>query len=90
VLATAKELKDNIAKEETGSTLYNTARIINQIAGLPTSSNQILPRQSVRAFRRLKPKHIRKNLKKGGIVSELSQEEIDDLVAQGYIIEELD
>jgi hypothetical protein len=90
VLATAKELKDNIAKEETGSTAYNTARIINQIAGLPTSSNQILPRQSVRALRRLKVKHIRKNLKKGGIVSELSQKEIDDLVAQGYIIEELD
>ena len=90
VLATANELKDNIAKDETGSTAYNTARIINQIAGLPTSSNQILPRQSVRALRRLKVKHIRKNLKKGGIVSELSQKEIDDLIAQGYIIEELD
>lgn len=93
VLATAKELKDNIAKEETGLAAYNTARIINQIAGLPTSSNQILPRQSVRELRRLKVKHIRKNLEKkqdGGIVSKLSQKEIDDLIAQGYIIEELD
>ena len=92
MMATTNQIKDNIAKEENPSTLLNIARLINQTAGLPTVRTQVAPTQSVKAFRRMKQKHIRKNLgyQKGGIVSELSQKEIDDLIAQGYIIEELD
>jgi hypothetical protein len=92
MMATTNEIKDNIAKKENPSALLNIARLINQTAGLPIVRNQVAPTQSVKAFRRIKRKHIRKNLgyQKGGIVSKLSQKEIDDLIAQGYIIEELD
>ena len=91
MMTTANEIKDNIANNENTSALFNIARLVNQTAGLPTIRTQVAPTQLVKAFRRMKHAHIRRNLKQeGGVVSELSQKEIDDLVAQGYIIEELD
>jgi len=93
MLTTANEIKDNVKKDEKGQAAFNLLRFVNQTRGLPISRTQILPTKTVRAFKHIKPKHIKPNIKKtqkGGIVTTMSKAEIDDYIKRGYIVEELD
>jgi hypothetical protein len=98
-LSTAKDLQKDIEADDTKSGTFDMLRLINTVSGLPISRTQILPTKTVRAFKHIKPYHIRKHIESkqnkkkeqdGGIVTSLSQKEIDNLIRQGYIIEELD
>ena len=93
MLTTANEIKDNVKKDEKGEAAFNLLRFVNQTRSLPISRTQILPTKTVRAFKHIKPKHIKPNIKKiqkGGIVTTMSKAEIDDYIKRGYIVEELD
>jgi len=74
--------------ETVGNTALDAGRLINNIKGLPRGRFNWLPKTKMLKY--IKGKHLRPNLKEGGVVSKLSQKEIDDLIAQGYIVEELD
>jgi len=93
MLSTSNELKETISNEDLPGTLLNTLRLINQTSGLPLSKTQILPTRKIRGFKPLRRKHIEPIIKKeqkGGVVTSLSQKEINNLIKQGYIVEELD
>jgi hypothetical protein len=93
MLTTANEIKDNVKKDEKVEAAFNLLRFVNQTRSLPISRTRILPTKTVRAFKHIKPKHIRSNIKKiqkGGIVTTMSKAEIDDYIKRGYIVEELD
>ena len=74
--------------ETVGNTALDAGRLINNIKALPRGRFNWLPKTKMLKY--IKSKHIRPNLKEGGVVTSLSKKEIDDLIAQGYIIEELD
>ena len=90
-LQAANDLEEDVKNNNTAASMFDLLRLTNSISKLPISTTQIFPTKSIRAFKKLKPGRIRKNIKQdGGIVTSLSQKEIDNLIRQGYIIEELD
>lgn len=94
VKSAAEDLKEDVENNNVAKSEFDLLRLMNSISNLPISTTQILPTKTVKAFKKFKPRRIRKNIQNkkqdGGIVTSLSQKEIDNLIKQGYIIEELD
>jgi hypothetical protein len=87
-ISNLSEADANADLNTVGNTALDAGRLINNIKGLPRGRFDWLPKTKI--LKHIKGKHLRTNLKEGGVVSKLSQKEIDDLIAQGYIVEELD
>jgi hypothetical protein len=102
VMSSAENVIDDASQGELSlETGFNLARLINAMAGLPTTRSQVVPidTKGFKGFNYLKPRHIRRHLRddvaipqqqKGGIVTTMSKAEIDDYIKRGYIVEELD
>ena len=102
IMSSAENVIDDASQGELSlETGFNLARLINAMAGLPTTRSQVVPidTKGFKGFNYLKPRHIRRHLRddaaipqqqKGGIVTTMSKAEIDDYIKRGYIVEELD
>jgi len=103
VIARSQEIYDDVSKDGVDAgTAFSVIRLINSMSGLPTKRADLVPinTKGFKGFNYLKPKHIRRHLKnanselltqqKGGIVTTMSNKEIQDYIKRGYIVEELD
>ena len=79
---------DDSGIEKAGNIALDAGRLVSNVQTLPRGRFNWLPKTDMLKY--IKGKHLRPHLKEGGVITSLSKKEIDDLIAQGYTVEEVD
>lgn len=79
---------DDSGIEKAGNIALDAGRFVSNVQTLPRGRFNWLPKTDMLKY--IKGKHLRPHLKEGGVITSLSKKEIDDLIAQGYTVEEVD
>lgn len=79
---------DDSGIEKAGNIALDAGRLVSNVQTLPRGRFNWLPKTDMLKY--IKGKHLKPHLKEGGVITSLSKKEIDDLIAQGYTVEEVD